>query len=199
MLIEPKVLHDLKTERPDVAPALPNYLRAVPAFFYGATLAGVVLSGFFLLKLQEASQSRDAWSAQTREYNRQVGALREERTAIEGQAKRASDVIAWVEGSRNLQPLVLAITRSMGSGSSILDLALDREAAAPHQIKLTLKLSTQGTRQLDHTLEQLYALNFRTFNPNQSQGKGEVDYQATLIWQSPAPTPPAARTPANEQ
>jgi hypothetical protein len=194
MKIERRIIDDLKTERPDVAPPLPAYMRLVPILFYAAIGGGILLSAFFLFVLRSAADAQQQWKLQTADYQKSVAEVDAGRTSIEQQARRASDVVAWAEGSRNLEPLVVSIIRSMDSGSSIAELALARDPATPTQIKLTLKLNTQGPRQLDATLEKIATLNFRTYNPNQTQSRGELDYEATLIYQT-ARTAPALTAP----
>ena len=184
MKIERRIIDDLKTERPDIAPGLPAYLRLVPILFYATILGGILLSGFFLLVLRNASTAEAEWKAEIARRNQELADVKSGRAAVERQTRRATDVVAWVEGSRNLQPLVVSMIRSMEAGSSIAELALARDATTPTQIKLTLKLNTQGTRQLDATLEQIVSRDFRTYNPNQTQSRGEIDYEATLIYQS---------------
>lgn len=184
MKIERRIIDDLKTERPDVAPSLPACLRFVPILFYAVILGGILLSTFFLLLLRSAASSQEQWINETARQKQALADVQAERNSVERQTRRASDVVAWVEGARNIQPLVAAVIRSMEPASSIAELGLARDPAVPAQIKLTLKLNTQGSRQLDATLEKIAALSFRTYNPNQTQARGETDYEATLIYQS---------------
>jgi len=119
-----------------------------------------------------------------------------DRTKLESSAKRASDFVSWIEGSRALQPLAVAIARSVDEKSSIPELAFDRDTENPTQIKLSLKLLTNDTRQLDRTLEAVERVDFRPYSARQTQGKGLIDYQATLLWQNrnfaaASPTPAA--------
>lgn len=197
MKIERRIIDDLKTERSDVAPGLPGYFRIVPVFFYLTIVGGILLSVFFLYLLRNAASAEADWKARTAERNKSLALIKTETTAVEAQARRANDVLSWVEGSRNLQPLVVAIIRSMEPSSSIAELALARDPATPTQMKLTLRLNAQGTRQLDATLEQIAAMNFRAYNPNRTQSRGEIDYDATLIYQearavSESPVPEVA-------
>jgi hypothetical protein len=80
-----------------------------------------------------------------------------------------------------LQPLIVEIARSMAPHSSIIDLRLDRDGDAPAQLKFSIKLGTDSTKQLDTTLEKIARLDYRTFSPQQSLGRGELDYRATLV------------------
>lgn len=192
MKIERRIIDDLKTERPDVAPSLPAYLRLVPILFYATVMGGILLSAFFLLLLRNAAAAQGQWTSETARQKQALADVQAERDSVEQQARRASDVVAWVEGSRNIEPLVVAVIHSMDPASSIAELELTRDPAVPTQIKLGLKLNTQGTRQLDATLEKIVALNFRTYNPNQTQTRSETDYEATLIYQSTRAVTPSS-------
>jgi hypothetical protein len=193
MKIEHRIVDDLKTERPDISPSLPAYLRLVPILFYTTILGGILLSAFFLFVLQNAAAAESQWNAQAAQRTQDLDNIQADRSSMEKQAKRANDIVAWVGGARSLQPLVVAIIRSMDSSSSIVGLALTRDPATPTQIKFTLQLNTQGARQLDATLEKITALNFRAYNPNQTQTRGETDYEATLIYQSVRAAAPSAQ------
>jgi hypothetical protein len=195
MKIERRIIDDLKTERPDIAPSLPPLFRLVPVLFYASLAGGLALSAFFLVVLRNAASAEQTWKAETADLQRQLAGVQSSRTAVEKQARRASEVVAWVEGSRSLQPLVVAMIRSIDTSSSIAGLTLGRDPATPTQIKLSLKLNTQGSRQIDTTLAEISARNFRSYNPNQTQARGEIDYEATLIYQTargPATTPASA-------
>jgi hypothetical protein len=192
MKIERRIIDDLKTERADVTPSLPAYLRLVPILFYAVVLGGILLSAFFLLLLRNAAASQEEWKSETARRKQALADVQARRDSTERQVRRASDVVTWVQGARNLQPLVVAIIRSIEPGSSIVELGLTRDPATPAQIKLKLKLNTQGARQLDTILGEISSYNFRTYNPNQTQARGEVDYEATLFYQTaraPATTP----------
>jgi hypothetical protein len=208
MKIDYRPIDDLKTERPDITPPLPATLRLVPILFYLVVLGGIVLSGLFLVILRNAAAAEQQWKAQAAERTQRLNEVQAERRSLEGQAHRASDVVAWVEGARSLQPLVLGIIRSMEPTSSIASLGLSRDPATAPQVKLVLKLNTQDPRQLDTTLEAIAERNFRTYNPNQTQSRGEIDYEATLLYQNPrtfpeaktsspaaSPTPTPTKTP----
>jgi hypothetical protein len=196
MKIDYRPVDDLKTERPDITPPLPATLRLVPILFYVVVLGGIVLSSLFLVVLRNAAADEQRWKAETAERTQRLNEVEAERRSLEGQAHRASDIVAWVEGARSLQPLVVEIIRSMSSSSSITSLALSRDPATATQVKLALKLNTQDPRQLDTTLEAIAARNFRTYNPNQTQSRGEIDYEATLLYQNPRSLP-EARPPSS--
>lgn len=196
MHIPRRVLHDLKTERGDIAPPLPAYLRIVPIAFYLGVVACIALSATFAFQLIRARAELAQWQLRTAQAKEQLTSVQADRTKLESSAKRASDFVSWIEGSRALQPLAVAIARSVDEKSSIPELAFDRDTENPTQIKLSLKLLTNDTRQLDRTLEAVERVDFRPYSARQTQGKGLIDYQATLLWQSrnfaaASPTPAA--------
>ena len=90
----------------------------------------------------------------------------------------------WVEGSRQLQPLAVGVARSMNVKSSIEELSLVRDIENPHQIRIGVNFVNGGQKQLDSTLSAINGLGYRAYSANQTSGQGgQVDYQATLIWQ----------------
>jgi hypothetical protein len=198
MLIPRRVLHDLKTERGDIAPPLQPYLRLVPIAFYLGAAASIVLSAVFAFQLFRERGQLEQWKQRAAENQTQLDHTKLERTKLEGTAKRASDFVGWVEGSRAVQPLVVAITRSVDEKSSLTEVGLTRDADNPTQIKLALKLLTSDARQLDRTLEAIERAGFRPYSARQTQAKGVIDYQATLIWQSRGFTAATTPTPAKK-
>lgn len=195
MQIAHRIIDDLKTERPDITPPLPAYMRLVPILFYACVLGGIVLSGLFFVVLRNAAEAEKQWKALSAERTQKLAQVQADRASLEREARRASDIVAWVESARAMQPLAVGIIRSIEPNSSIASLGLSRDPATATQIKLTLKLNTQSPRQLDTTLESIASHDYRTYNPNQTQNRGELDYQATLLYQAPRSAPVPA-TPA---
>lgn len=185
MQITERQIDDFKSDRKDIAPPLPVVLRLVPLLFYCSIAVAIILSSIFAIQFQLAVQKRDAHKAQTASLATQTQDARSQRTALESQIKKATDIQSWVASSRPLQPLLVEITRSMGARSSIVDLRLDREPDNPSQIKMGLRMGTDSTKQLDLTVEKIANLNYRAFSPTQTLGRGELDYKATLVHQDP--------------
>ncbi|MEO6847874.1 MAG: hypothetical protein ABI443_09905 [Chthoniobacterales bacterium] len=184
MKIEHRIIDDLKTERPDVTPCLPTYFQLVPILFYVVVIGGILLSAVFFLLLRNATFAEVSWNNENAQLKQSLTAMQGERELIEQQTQRANSVVSWVEGARNIQPLVVAIIRNIEEGSSIAELGLTRDQDTPTHLKLKIKLNTLGLRQLDAILEKIASFNFKTYNPNQTQSKGEIDYEATLIYQN---------------
>jgi cell division protein FtsB len=183
MQIHARFIDDFKTERKDIAPPLPAYLRLVPVLFYVSIVATILLNALFLTQWRQASQAKDASLKQNRDLEAQLEAVKKERQQLEAEAKKATDVASWLDGSRPLQPLIVDIARSMEKDTSIVEMHLERAPENASQIRLGLRLQTANTRQLDQTLQTIANARFRTFSPQQSMDRGEVDYKATLLWQ----------------
>jgi len=185
MQITERQIDDFKSDRKDIAPPLPVVLRLVPLLFYCSIAVAIILSSIFAIQFQLAVQKRDNHKTATTSLATQTQDARNQRAALEAQIKKATDIQNWVASSLPLQPLILAITRSMGPRSSIVDLRLDREPDNPSQIKMNLSMGTDSTKQLDLTVEKIAALNYRAFSPTQTLGRGQLDYKATLVHQDP--------------
>lgn len=186
MLIDPQVIDDLKTERPDVMPPLPMVARLVPILFYVSLIGSILLCGLFAFRLQEVSAARENYKAQEKQSKEQLQALRQSRQNLEARAKRASDLQVWTETARPLQPIIVELARALDPDSSLAELRLTRAADNPRQLRFALKLNTNTVQLLDRILQQLQARGYRSYTPEQRLARGEIDYQATLVWQNPS-------------
>jgi len=175
------LIHDLKTERQNVSAGLPSGYRLVPIAFYLVATASIFLSLYFYL-------SKKAYGGTEAEMRvRITTAKTEEMTLISNQqtivdeAKRAEVFAKWLEGSRPLQPVTVAVGRSMGKDSTVAELSLTRNPEIPAHTFLQLKIDGGGSGQIETTLDAIYALNFQTYSAQQVKGQNSTDFQATLI------------------
>jgi len=182
MQILARSIDDFKSDRKGISPPLPIYLRILPILFYLTILASILLNGVFFMNFTQAGKNKELAVAREKQLQTELQTARKQRTDLENEAQKASDIVSWLEASRPLQPLVVEIARSIQPDSSIVELRLDRDADNPAQIRLSLRLSSDTTRQLDLTLAKIASMRFRTFSPQQTLEKGEIDYKATLIW-----------------
>jgi hypothetical protein len=183
MLIEEPIIDDFKVDRKGITPALPLILRLVPVGFYCSIGVTIILCALFFFQLRLAGVKRDGHKAQVETLKVDAQKARAERTALEAEIKKANNVENWVGSSRVIQPLVVGIARSMGPKSSILDLRLTRVPDNLAQLKLSIKMATASTKQLDATLEEITKHKYRAISPVQTLGHGELDYRATLVRQ----------------
>lgn len=183
MLISGKDIDDFKTERKNISPPLPVTLRLVPILFYLSIVMGILLNGLFALQLAQATRAKDQATQELSTTKQDLAKVQADRTALEAEVKRASDVATWLESARPLQPMIVNIARSIEPDSSIVELKLERDAENPTQLKLGLRLNGESTKQLDLVLEQIAAQQFRIYTPQQSSQRGEIEYKSTLVWQ----------------
>ncbi len=181
MQISDRHIDDFKIDRKGITPPLPVILRLVPLLFYCSIAVAISLCSLFFLQFRLAIKKRDDYKLQTVALNSQKQEIRNQRAALEARIKKATDIQSWVESSRPIQPLVLGITRSMAPKTSIIDLRLDRVDTDPSQIKLFITIGTDSTKQLDVTMEQVLALDYRAFSPRREFGRGELNFNATLV------------------
>ncbi len=182
MQITARTIDDFKTDRKGIAAPLQPIFRLVPIIFYLAIAAGLALNGIFILNFSRANQSRDAAVRRKAQLDGELAAAKSQRTNLETQTKKATEFLTWVDGSRPIQPLIAEIARSISPEASLNFLQMDRDADNPRQIRLSLQIGSDTTRQLDRTLERITALGYRTFSPQQTMAGGVIDYSATLLW-----------------
>ncbi len=117
------------------------------------------------------------------ELQKQIEAIKAERTVLENEIQEAMALESWVLGSIPLQPLVVAIIQSMGPRSEIVDFTLERDAETPSQLQIGLDLYADSDEQIEQTLEVIRGLNYREFNQTLQRVQGRFDYKSSLLWQ----------------
>ena len=178
-------IDDLKTDRKDVMPPLPMVFRLVPILFYGAIAFSLVVGSVAFWNVRVATQQRDAIRQKIESLNSEIAQTKAARAALEAKIREAADLENWVLASMPLQPLVVAIVRSMAANSSIVELNLERDAETPSQLRLGLRLNTDSDKQLEDTLEVIRDMHYREFSPTQTRVRGDLDYKASMLWQNP--------------
>jgi cell division protein FtsB len=191
-------IDDLKTDRKDIMPALPMVFRIVPILFYGALAFLVVIGSLAFWNMRVTSQKRDAIKQRITSLQTEIATTKADRAALEVKIREATDLEAWVLASMPLQPLIVAIVRSMDPQSSIVDLKLERDTETPSQLRLGLRLNTNSDQQLEDTLEVIRRMNYREFSPTQTRVRGDLDYRASLLWQNPHRKMPSPSERAQE-
>ena len=185
MQIAAAQIDDFKTDRKDIMPPLAMVFRLVPILFYGALAFMIVISGAALYQSRVATQRRDAIRQKVVSLKSDIAKLKSDRAALEARIREATDLENWVLASMPLQPLIVAIVRSMAPNSSIVQLKLERDAETPSQLRIGLKLNTISDKQIEQSLGVIRGLNYREFNPTQTRIQGNIDYKASLLWQDP--------------
>jgi len=176
------VIHDLKTERQNISAGLPRGYKLIPVAFYITLVASVILSLYFYLSIRSYESSVERMTQRIDNAQREQSRLTAEQRTIVAEARRAEGIAKWLEGARALQPVTVAIGRSMAKQSTIAELSLDRNPEIPAHTFMQLKVDGAGSEQIETTLNSIYALNYQTYSAQQVKGSGSIDFQATLIY-----------------
>lgn len=176
------VIHDLKTERQNISAGLPGAFKLVPVLFYLVAAASLVLSGFFLLSKKRYEATQAEMQFRLSQANAEKGEYLSRQQTVVAESKRAEGIAKWLEGCHPLQPVTVAIGRSMGKDTTVAELNLNRNPEIPAHTFLQLKIDGGGSEQIEDTLTSINALNYQTYSAQQVKGRNSTDFQATLIY-----------------
>tara|TARA_R110002096_G_scaffold114770_4_gene248792 strand:+ start:5418 stop:5987 length:570 start_codon:yes stop_codon:yes gene_type:complete len=182
--MESGICHDLKSERREISKGLSPALRFVPILFYLALVLCSTSLVWFEMGYSKSKTAREKWSSQSRQFqakNVQVGTDRQKIEALNTQART---VAKWLEGAHSLQPLCVAISRSVGDEATVAEVAISRNGELPRQLKLNLKIDGVNSSVLEQVLNSWMALDFRAYSAQQQKEQDSVDYKATLVFQN---------------
>lgn len=186
-----RICHDLKSERSDIGQPLPGALRLLPVAFYAALVGSIALCSFFFLKLRSARAAKEQFVAAEKQETKAAADLDLVIDGVKEEVKKAEEVVGWIEGTRPVQVTATTIIRSMGTDSTIGELALERQENNPAQLRMGLKLNPgrgggiRQSEQIEETVKALQDLNYRAYGAQKNQAKetGALQYSATLIYQ----------------
>src|SRR6056297_2471616 len=164
------LIHDLKTERQNISEGLPSAYKLVPVTFYVVSVATVFLSLFFYLSKKAYQSTEDSMRERLTQAQTQQSGFTAQQNAISQESMKAEGIAKWLEGSRPLQPVTVAIGRSMGKDSTVAELSLDRNPEIPAHTLMQLKIDGGGSQQIENTLNAIYALDYQTYSAQQVKG-----------------------------
>ncbi len=176
------IIHDLKTERQDVSAGLPSGYKLIPTLFYIVSVASVFLSLYFYASKKAYQTSESQMKSRTSEARTQETRFRAQQQGITAESQKAEGIAQWLEGSRPLQPVTVAINRSMSKDSTIAELTLTRDRDIPSNTFVQLKIDGGGTEQIDSARSALSSLNYQIYHSNEKKGRNSTDFQGTLVY-----------------
>lgn len=176
------IVHDLKTDRPNMSGGLPGYFRLVPVGFYIASVLALVLNIYFFLSFRVYMASEEIWQGRAQQAKSVQTQLIAKQSSITRESEHAKKLATWLEGARPVQPIGVSIARSMGKDSTIAELDLQRNPQIPAHLFLTLKVNGGGSQQVSAILDALGSLSYQTYSAQQVKGPAAIDFQATLIY-----------------
>lgn len=174
--------HDFKTPRTDTARRLPDTFRFIPILFYVAMLGGGYMMTMDYLSYgkakrdkQEADDRRKALETERDGYNTELSTL-------ETETAKAEVVAKWMEGARNMQPVVVKIARAVQQDTRLGELVLERSEEIPSNISMSLRVTGEkASNELLAIEGSISQLQYRTYSPQQTRSEDVIEYRATLV------------------
>lgn len=177
------ICHDFKTPRTDTSKRLPPIFAVVPVLFYVILLGGAYLSATSYVSFRDATQSRDQWRQYQSEQEEAKAKFEVQKADVTKEKWKAEKLAQWVEGTRALQPISVAVTRSMPPEISLSELALERSAELPQQIILNVRINNGTLEEVSKIQSAVGSLNYRPYNSQQLKAGDALDYRSMLVWQ----------------
>jgi hypothetical protein len=175
--------HDFKTPRNDNSRRLPASMRMIPILFYGVCLFATYYIFSDIQSMREADERRIVYEAQRDEARAAKARLDTELQALSKEQELAEQVAKWVEGTRVVQPITVAVSRAVGMETFISDLMLERIPDVPSQLNLSLRLSNAGQPETEKINSALSTLRYKPHSPSVGRQGEEVEYRSLLVWQ----------------
>jgi hypothetical protein len=183
--MHPTVCHDFKTPRPDASGRLPAAFIIVPILVYFALLGGSFYNITNFLSYRRALHERDSWKQLQAEKSEAQAKFESLKSALEIAATKAEKLAQWVEGTRTLQPLCVAITRSLPPASSLGDMNFDRSAEMPAQINLSVRINQGTMDEVGRIQSAVQNLNYHPYNSQEIKNNDNLEYKTMLVWHQP--------------
>lgn len=180
------LMHDLKTERPDLAPPLPAIMMVLPVMFYLSAIGAVGLGTLFTVKTKQARADERREMDSEQEVRRTIASLKQEQKAIDETHSKAKEVETWIDSTQPLMEIVAAVINSVKTGNTLSSLRLSRTQEKPQHIEMRVQINSGGTVQKEETVLALVKSGYQTFrddlsSPDKNDRLGEVTYTATLV------------------
>jgi len=183
MLITEQQIDDFKTDRRDITPPLPMVFRLVPILFYLSLVFLVVVGSLALWHAKVAADRLEEARQGVAQVKKDISQQKTARAALEKRIRESTNLESWVLASMPLQPLVVAIIRSMKPDTALVNLSIERDPETPSQLRLSMRMNADSDDQLTDTLEVIRSMNYREISPTQTMIKGDLAYRASLLWQ----------------
>lgn len=175
--------HDFKSPRTDASKRLPSIFMLVPIMFYVILLGGGYLSATSYMNYREKAKDRDYWHQYQTEQESSKASFESQHADVLKEKWKAEKLAQWVEGTRALQPISVAIIRSVPPEISLGELSLERSAEIPQQIVLGVRINNGTLQEVGRIQNAVGSLNYRAFNSQQAKAGDSLDYRTMLMWQ----------------
>ncbi len=175
--------HDFKTPRTDMSRRLPASMRAVPVIFYVVMVISALSMVMDMAALRKAERDLAQSTTRKEEADAAKTRLKGEVSTIETGKYRAEGIAKWVEGTRVMQPISVAVARAMPPETNITELVLERNADMPAQVSMLLRLVNGGATEIEKIQKALERLHYRSHSPQQAKQGDLMEFRSMLVWQ----------------
>ena len=179
---------DLDSEHPEVGQPLQQTMRLVKVVFFATIIVCALINTVFLLRYRAADSARSEWRAKEAQYLRELEVSKGKVDDIKLETVKAQEATKWVEGTRSIQEVVLAVTRSMdvATAATLANLSITRLEEDPAKLAFAVKIDGSGkdiTIQLNAILRSLSEISYSPYAARERRGKKYkgILYEATLI------------------
>jgi hypothetical protein len=175
--------HDFKTPRADASKRLPAIYALIPVLFYVIVVGGSYLCAASYVNYRNAMQQRDDWHQYQSQQEDEKLTL-ETQTAVVAQEKwKAEKLAQWIEGTRALQPIGVAVARAMPPEISLTELNLERSTELPQQILLSVRITNGSPEEVAKIQAAVGSLSYRSYNSQQLKSGESLEFRSMLAWQ----------------
>lgn len=176
------VCHDFKSVRSDAVKRLPSIFMLVPIMFYLAIFGGGWLAFSSWMNIKKLSAERDNFALLEAEEETKKSNYATDEMAVFIEKQRAEKLAIWVEGTRVVQPITVAINRSIGADTSIAELLMQRSAELPAQINLSIDINKGNVQDVIRIQNAINSLNYRPYNSQQIKNGENLEFSTMLVW-----------------
>lgn len=174
--------HDFKTPRTDAARRLPSSFRFIPVIFYVAIVGTAYMMTMDYLNFQKAKKLKMEATERKTRIEGERDALNGEFATLEAETKKAEGVAEWMEGARNIQPIVVKIARAVAQETKFGEVTLERGDEVAANLSLGIKISgINASTEIVNIENALGQLQYRSFSPQQTKTEELIEYHSTLV------------------
>jgi len=174
--------HDFKTPRTDAARRLPSTFRFIPIFFYVAVVGSAYMMTMDYFAFQKAKRQKLEADERKARIEGERDSLNSEFAELEAESKKAEAVAQWMEGARNIQPIVVKIARAVAAETRFGEVSLERGDEVAANLSLGIKISgVNAATEIVNIENSLGQLQYRSFSPQQTKTEDSIEYHSTLV------------------
>jgi hypothetical protein len=174
--------HDFKTPRSDAARRLPATFRFVPIMFYIAITGSAYVMTMDYMHFQKARKMKMEADERKSRIESERDTYANEFASLEAETKKAEGVAQWMEGARNIQPIIVKIARAVAAETRFGEVSLERGDEVAANLSLGIKISgAKATTEIVNIENALGQLQYRSFSPQQTKTEETIEYRSTLV------------------